>query len=80
MMGQTIQAVGVGILGLAISQNHHEQINGFLAVCGLGIGLTTGTLEMQARFILPREQTSVSTTMNLFVSIICIDIRGSERN
>lgn len=68
MIGQTAQAVAVGLLGMATSQNKHGEISGFLAMCGAGIGLTIGTLEMQSRFLLPKEQNSVSTTMNLFVS------------
>ena len=55
------------MLGYGISQNKHGEINGFLAMTGVGIGLTIGTLEMQSRFLLPKEMNSVSTTMNLFV-------------
>lgn len=68
MIGQPVQAIGVGLLGLATSQNKYGEISGFLAMCGAGIGLTVGALELQSRFLLPKELNSVSTTMNLFVS------------
>ncbi|KAF8300489.1 hypothetical protein DL93DRAFT_548023 [Clavulina sp. PMI_390] len=68
MLGQVVQAVGVGLLAKAISENSHGQINGFLAMCGAGIGFSMGTLEVQSRFLLPKEQNSLLTTMHLFVS------------
>ncbi|KAF8298347.1 MFS general substrate transporter, partial [Clavulina sp. PMI_390] len=66
MLGQVVQAVGVGLLAKAISENSHGQINGFLAMCGAGIGFSMGTLEVQSRFLLPKEQNSLLTTMHLF--------------
>lgn len=66
MLGQVVQAVAVGLLGLATSQNKHAQISGFLAMAGAGIGMSIGMTEMQARFLLPKQQNAVSTTMSLF--------------
>ncbi|KAF8300500.1 MFS general substrate transporter [Clavulina sp. PMI_390] len=66
MLGQVVQAVGAGLLANAISENNHGQINGFLAMCGAGIGFSMGTLEMQPRFLLPKERSSPLTTMHLF--------------
>ncbi|KAF8306383.1 MFS general substrate transporter, partial [Clavulina sp. PMI_390] len=66
MIGQVVQAVGVGLLAKAISENSHGKVNGFLAMCGAGVGFSMGTLEVQSRFLLPKEQNSLLTTMHLF--------------
>ncbi|KAF9510792.1 hypothetical protein BS47DRAFT_1406808 [Hydnum rufescens UP504] len=66
ILGQVIQPVAVGLLGMAVDKNAHGQINGFLGMTGAGIGLTIASLEIQSRFALPNEHTAVSVTMNLF--------------
>ena len=52
---------------MAIGKDKHAQIDGFLAMCGVGIGATFGTAEMAARFALANEHTALSVTMCLFV-------------
>jgi hypothetical protein len=42
MLGQTVQAIAVGLLAHAISKNAHGQITGFLVMSGVGVGLSVG--------------------------------------
>lgn len=70
MLGQTVQVIAVGLLGYAISKNNHNQINGFLAMAGVGVGMSLGSLELQSRFLLKMELNAVASTMNLFVRTI----------
>lgn len=70
MLGQIVQVIAVGLLSLAVANDNHGEVKGFLAMAGTGIGLSMGMLEMQSRFLLPKEQNAVSTTMNLFVSFV----------
>ncbi|KAF8298352.1 hypothetical protein DL93DRAFT_2091256 [Clavulina sp. PMI_390] len=62
---QVVQAIRVGLLAKAISEKNHGQINDFLAMCGAGIGFSMGTLEVQSRFLLPKDQNSLLTTMHI---------------
>jgi len=65
-LGQLIQPIALGLLGTAINKNKHAEIDGYLAMCGVGIGATFGTAEMVARFALANEHTAISVTMCLF--------------
>lgn len=43
-MGIMLQPVGVGLLSLALEQGSNAKINGFLALCGVSVGLCFGPL------------------------------------
>jgi hypothetical protein len=42
--GGVVTAVGVGLISMAVQQNNHGMINGFLAMSGVGVGLAVGPL------------------------------------
>ncbi|KAF8334316.1 MFS general substrate transporter [Cantharellus anzutake] len=66
VIGQHLQPIGIGLLAMAMSNNSKPQISGFLAVCGISVGMTIGTAEMVARFALADQHTAISVTINLF--------------
>ncbi|KAF7363342.1 MFS domain-containing protein [Mycena sanguinolenta] len=44
----------------------HGEVNGFMAMVGVGVGMEIGPLAIQARFTLPEDKIAVVTGLNLF--------------
>ncbi|KDQ08492.1 hypothetical protein BOTBODRAFT_138939 [Botryobasidium botryosum FD-172 SS1] len=66
ILGGILQCVGVGLLSMGLQANNHGQINGFLALCGVSVGLCFGPLAMHARFCQPEDRVAIVVTLNLF--------------
>ncbi|KAG8908455.1 hypothetical protein FRC01_007370 [Tulasnella sp. 417] len=66
ILGSFIIPIAIGLLTIALGNNSQGQLNGFLALTGVGIGLTFAPLVLQARYCQPAERIAVVVSMNLF--------------
>ncbi|KAI6128146.1 MFS general substrate transporter [Pisolithus croceorrhizus] len=65
LLGSVIMTVGLGLIQMAMQKNVQGEVDGFMAMCGVGVGLTAGPLVVQARFIKP-DHIAISNAMLLF--------------
>lgn len=65
VLGSAFMTVGLGLIQMAMENNVQGQVDGFMAMCGVGVGLTAGPLVIQARFIKP-DHIAISNAMLLF--------------
>ncbi|KAI6041573.1 MFS general substrate transporter [Pisolithus marmoratus] len=65
LLGSVIMTVGLGLIQMAMEKNVQGQVDGFMAMCGVAVGLTAGPLVVQARFIKP-DHVAISNAMLLF--------------
>lgn len=65
VLGSVVMTVGLGLIQMAMENNVQGQVDGFMAMCGVGVGLTAGPLVVQARFIKP-DHIAISNAMLLF--------------
>jgi len=65
VLGSVIMTVGVGLIEMAMDHNIQSQVNGFMAMVGVGVGLTAGPLSVQARFVKPNH-IAITNAMLLF--------------
>lgn len=65
LLGSVIMTVGLGLIQMAMQKNVQGEVNGFMAMCGVGVGLTAGPLVVQARFMKP-DHVAISNAMLLF--------------
>ncbi|KAG6328647.1 hypothetical protein ID866_10442, partial [Astraeus odoratus] len=65
VLGSIIMTVGLGLIQMAMKNNTEGLVDGFMAMCGVGVGLTAGPLVVQARFIMP-DHVATSNAMMLF--------------
>lgn len=65
LLGSVIMTVGLGLIQMAMQKNIQGEVDGFMAMCGVGVGLTAGPLVVQARFIKP-DHVAISNAMLLF--------------
>ncbi|KAG6380072.1 hypothetical protein JVT61DRAFT_8154 [Boletus reticuloceps] len=65
VFGNAILTVGVGLIQLAMEHNIQGQVNGFMAMVGVGVGLTAGPLAIHARFTKPNH-VAITNAMLLF--------------
>lgn len=68
MLGSVIIPVAIGLTTIALKDNSQGELSGFLAMTGVGIGLTFAPLVLQARYCQPAERIAIVVSMNLFVS------------
>ncbi|KAG9000747.1 hypothetical protein FRB95_009498 [Tulasnella sp. JGI-2019a] len=66
ILGMAVIPVGIGLIVMALGNNNQTQLNIFLAVTGVGIGLSFAPLSLQARYSLPVSRIAVVVSMNLF--------------
>ncbi|KAG8982825.1 hypothetical protein FRB90_006523 [Tulasnella sp. 427] len=66
ILGSFIIPVAIGLLTFALKNNSQAQLDGFLAMTGVGIGLTFAPLVLQARYCQPTNRIAVVVSMNLF--------------
>jgi len=52
-MAHTFQCIGVGLLSMDLRADDHGQMNGFLALCNVSVGLCFGPLATHAHFCRP---------------------------
>ncbi|KIM64638.1 hypothetical protein SCLCIDRAFT_1213140 [Scleroderma citrinum Foug A] len=65
VLGSVIMTVSLGLIQMAMEKNIQGQVDGFMAMAGVGVGLTAGPLAVQARFIKP-DHIAISNAMLLF--------------
>lgn len=68
ILGSFIIPIAIGLITMALNNNSQGELNGFLAMTGVGIGLTFAPLVLQARYCQPTDRIAVVVSMNLFVS------------
>lgn len=68
IFGSFIIPVAIGLITMALENNSQGELSGFLAMTGVGIGLTFAPLVLQARYCQPNDRIAVVVSMNLFVS------------
>ena len=67
-MGSLIVPIALGLLAMAVHANKQNQVNGFMVMAGVGVGMTFGPLAIHARFSQPEERVAIVVALNLFVS------------
>jgi hypothetical protein len=67
-LGSLIIPIALGLLSMAVNANKQNQVNGFMVMAGVGVGMTFGPLAIHARFSQPEERVAIVVALNLFVS------------
>ncbi|KAF9224680.1 MFS general substrate transporter [Gyrodon lividus] len=65
VLGSVVMSAGVGLIQMAIQHNIEREVNGFMAMVGVGVGLTAGPLVIHARFTKP-DHIAITNAMLLF--------------
>ncbi|KAK7041530.1 hypothetical protein VNI00_009402 [Paramarasmius palmivorus] len=65
-LGGLILPISLGLISMAIQKNNQNIVNGFLAMAGVGCGLTLGSLNVHARFSQPSERVAIVSALILF--------------
>ncbi|KAF8553476.1 MFS general substrate transporter [Imleria badia] len=65
VLGNVIMTVGVGLIQMAMQRNIQSQVNGFMAMVGLGVGVCVAPLAIHARFTKPNH-VAITNAMQLF--------------
>ncbi|KAF8517756.1 major facilitator superfamily domain-containing protein [Hysterangium stoloniferum] len=66
IIGMTLVPIGLGFLSFAMQHNNEGVVDGFLVLCGVGIGMTFGPLAIHARFSQPENRVAIIVGLNLF--------------
>ncbi|KAJ7579096.1 major facilitator superfamily domain-containing protein [Mycena floridula] len=66
LLGSLILPIGLGLVAMAMEEDKEGLVKGFMALAGVGCGLTVGSLVVHARFSQPRERVAVVSAMLLF--------------
>ncbi|KIO19830.1 hypothetical protein M407DRAFT_222177 [Tulasnella calospora MUT 4182] len=66
ILGSIIIPIAIGLITIALDHNSQGELSGFLALTGVGIGLTFAPLVLQARYCQPAERIAIVVSMNLF--------------
>jgi hypothetical protein len=66
ILSQAIITIAVGFLSKALVKSNEAQIAGFMAMCGVGVGMGFGPLSVHARFSQPDDRVAVVVASNLF--------------
>lgn len=61
-----IMTVALGLVSFAVQRNKQAEVDGFLALAGFGVALTTAPLSIHARFKKPNH-IAITNAMLLFV-------------
>ncbi|KAF9237186.1 MFS general substrate transporter [Melanogaster broomeanus] len=69
VLGSVIMTVGVGLIQMAVQRNMQAEVNGFMAMAGVGVGLTASPLVIQARFTKPDHVAIVNAMLLFFRSL-----------
>jgi len=64
--GQIVTVVALGLVSMAMAQQKQGLVNGFMALTGVGVGLSAGPLAIQARFSLGAERVAIVAALTLF--------------
>lgn len=79
ILGMAVIPVGVGLIVMALGNNNQTQLNVFLLVTGIGIGLSFAPLSLQARYSQPVSRIAIVVSMNLLVSRVQRQMSSSTR-
>lgn len=80
ILGSIIQPIAVGLLSKAIWEANNGQVNGFLALAGVGAGMTFGPISIQGQFVVAKKYKTVVVTLSLFVSCFPRILRMPKTN
>ncbi|KAK7019671.1 hypothetical protein VNI00_018016 [Paramarasmius palmivorus] len=69
-LGGLILPISLGLISMAIQKNNQNMVNGFLAMAGVGCGLTLGSLNVHARFSQPSDRVAIVSALILFVRFL----------
>ncbi|TBU45918.1 MFS general substrate transporter [Dichomitus squalens] len=66
VLGNFIIPIALGLVSWAIDRNDKGQVNGFLVMTGVGVGMTLGPLVVHVRFSQPEHRNAVVAALALF--------------
>lgn len=66
VVGSLLIPIALGLISRGMDLNKQGQINGFMVMTGVGVGMTFGPLAIHARFSQPEERVAIVTALNLF--------------
>lgn len=66
MFGSVVIPIALGLVSMAINQNNNGELDGFMAMTGVGVGATFGPLSIQAQYSQPKERVAIVTSLNIF--------------
>lgn len=66
VVGSLLIPIALGLISRGMELNKQGQINGFMVMTGVGVGMTFGPLAIHARFSQPEERVAIVTALNLF--------------
>ncbi|TDL15810.1 MFS general substrate transporter [Rickenella mellea] len=65
-LGNLFIVVSLGLISWAIKGHSQTKVNIFMALAGVGVGMTFGPLAIHARFSQPSERVAIVVALNLF--------------
>ncbi|KZT37965.1 MFS general substrate transporter [Sistotremastrum suecicum HHB10207 ss-3] len=66
VIGSIILPLALGLISEAINSNKQGELNGFMVLAGVGVGLTFGPLSIHAQFKQPENRVAIVQALNLF--------------
>ncbi|KAI0789133.1 major facilitator superfamily domain-containing protein [Abortiporus biennis] len=66
ILGGIVSTISLGLISMAMQNNDQGEINGFMAMAGVGVGLSMGPLAVHARFSQPEHRVAVVSGLSLF--------------
>ncbi|THH30779.1 hypothetical protein EUX98_g3402 [Antrodiella citrinella] len=66
ILGGIVETVALGLISLGMEHNNQSQVDGFMAMAGVGVGLSLGPLAVHARFSQPEALVAVVSALSLF--------------
>ncbi|KAH9950575.1 MFS general substrate transporter [Amylocystis lapponica] len=66
VLGSTIMSIALGLISMGMDRNKQTWIDGFLALAGVGVGLSIGAIVVHIRFSQPEERIAVVSALGLF--------------
>ncbi|EGO25454.1 hypothetical protein SERLADRAFT_465639 [Serpula lacrymans var. lacrymans S7.9] len=66
IFGSIVITVSLGLIQMAMNFNNQNQVNGFMVMSGVGVGLTAGSLAVHARFSQPTNRVAIVNALTLF--------------
>lgn len=66
VIGSLLIPIALGLISRGMELSKQGQINGFMVMTGVGVGMTFGPLAIHARFSQPEERVAIVTALNLF--------------
>ncbi|PSR81138.1 hypothetical protein PHLCEN_2v6473 [Hermanssonia centrifuga] len=66
ILGAIVCTVALGLISMGMDQNKENLVNGFMAMAGVGTGLSIGPLAIHARFSQPEDRVAIVSALSLF--------------